>query len=236
MKKMRKNTSGVAKAVYGLLACLVVFFSGCGKKEGDVKVLKLAHALDTTHPVHKAIVFMADKVKEKSEFALSLGEVMTTPNVTSSTSAISSPRMTVEEPVGLLKFEKAFIEANIICNKSSVTIGEDFILEIQLANLGKGIAFLTRVDEIIPTEFEVAKRPEKCMVSNQSLTFSPRKLTPLETKEIKLTLKPKRKGEYLFAPRIQYLDETGGEKSCQLEQMTIQVKELGIRGWLRGPG
>ena len=131
------------------------------------------------------VLRIQDKVKEKSEFALSLGEVMTTPNVTSSTSAISSPRMTVEEPVGLLKFEKAFIEANIICNKSSVTIGEDFILEIQLANLGKGIAFLTRVDEVIPTEFEVAKRPEKCMVSNQSLTFSPRKLTPLETKEIK---------------------------------------------------
>jgi len=182
------------------------------------------------------VLRIQDKVREKSEFALSLGEVMTTPNVTSSTSAISSPRMTVEEPVGLLKFEKAFIEANIICNKSSVTIGEDFILEIQLANLGKGIAFLTRVDEVIPTEFEVAKRPEKCIVSNQSLTFSPRKLTPLETKEIKLTLKPKRKGEYLFAPRIQYLDETGGEKSCQLEQMTVQVKELGIRGWLRGPG
>lgn len=182
------------------------------------------------------VLRIQNKVREKSEFALSLGEVMATPNVTSSTSAISTPSMTVEEPVGLLKFEKAFIEANIISNKNLVTIGEDFILEIQLANLGKGIAFLTRVDEVIPTEFEVVKRPEKCMVSSGSLTFSPRKLTPLETREIKLTLKPKRKGEYLFAPRIQYLDETGSEKSCQLEQMTVRVKELGIRGWLRGPG
>ena len=47
--------------------CLsVVVFSGCGKEDGDVEVLKLAHGLDTTHPVHKAMVFMAEKVKEKS--------------------------------------------------------------------------------------------------------------------------------------------------------------------------
>ena len=40
--------------------------SGCTKKDKDVKVLKLAHALDTKHPVHKGMVFMAEKVKEKS--------------------------------------------------------------------------------------------------------------------------------------------------------------------------
>jgi len=40
--------------------------AGCGEREEKVKVLKLAHGLDTTHPVHKAMVFMADKAKEKS--------------------------------------------------------------------------------------------------------------------------------------------------------------------------
>jgi len=58
------------KAVIGLfviLLCLIfVVFSGCGKKENDVKVLKLAHGLDITHPVHKAMEFMAEKVYEKS--------------------------------------------------------------------------------------------------------------------------------------------------------------------------
>ena len=29
-------------------------------------VIKLAHALDTTHPVHKGMVFMAEKVREYS--------------------------------------------------------------------------------------------------------------------------------------------------------------------------
>ena len=33
---------------------------------GGVRVIKLGHGLDTSHPVHEAMVFLADKVKEKS--------------------------------------------------------------------------------------------------------------------------------------------------------------------------
>ncbi len=49
------------------VACLVVSvaFLGCGKKD-KVKVLKLAHGLNTEHPVHKAMEFLAEKVAEKS--------------------------------------------------------------------------------------------------------------------------------------------------------------------------
>ncbi len=40
---------------------------GCKKQDtGSVRVLKLAHGLDTAHPVHKAIEYMAQRVKEKS--------------------------------------------------------------------------------------------------------------------------------------------------------------------------
>lgn len=37
----------------------------CGKVS-DVKKLKIGHGLDQTHPVHKAMLFMAERVKEKS--------------------------------------------------------------------------------------------------------------------------------------------------------------------------
>jgi tripartite ATP-independent transporter DctP family solute receptor len=48
--------------------CLAVaVFSGCKKKEARPQVvLKLGHTLDIAHPVHKAMVYMADRVKEKS--------------------------------------------------------------------------------------------------------------------------------------------------------------------------
>jgi tripartite ATP-independent transporter DctP family solute receptor len=42
-----------------------VFIFGCAE-QSDVTVIKLAHALDTQHPVHKGMVYMAQKLKEKS--------------------------------------------------------------------------------------------------------------------------------------------------------------------------
>lgn len=51
-----------------LLTCLVLAApAGCrNKKTTPQVVLKLGHSLDITHPVHKAMVFMAEQVKEKS--------------------------------------------------------------------------------------------------------------------------------------------------------------------------
>lgn len=51
-----------------LFVLLIVFFylAGC-QNNFDYKVLKLAHGLDQKHPVHKAMLFMAEKIKEKSK-------------------------------------------------------------------------------------------------------------------------------------------------------------------------
>jgi tripartite ATP-independent transporter DctP family solute receptor len=56
------------KAVLVLLSICLVFFLGCQKKQEQKAevVLKLGHSLDVTHPVHKAMVYMAQKVAEKS--------------------------------------------------------------------------------------------------------------------------------------------------------------------------
>ena len=52
------------RAVYIFL--LFAFLQmNCGEKS-NIRVLKLAHVLDVTHPVHKAMVYMAQKVADKS--------------------------------------------------------------------------------------------------------------------------------------------------------------------------
>src|SRR4030042_1501012 len=49
------------------VVCTVVGLWGVGAAAGQPEVvLKLGHALDPTHPVHKGIVYMAEKVAEKS--------------------------------------------------------------------------------------------------------------------------------------------------------------------------
>lgn len=47
-----------------MLVPMLIALAGCDSKEH--KVLKLAHGLDPSHPVHRAMEFMADRVKENS--------------------------------------------------------------------------------------------------------------------------------------------------------------------------
>jgi tripartite ATP-independent transporter DctP family solute receptor len=52
---------------FGMLAVSAFFlFSACGSKS-DVRVIKLAHSLDVSHPVHKGMVYMAERLKEYSK-------------------------------------------------------------------------------------------------------------------------------------------------------------------------
>lgn len=50
---------------------LIGVLVGC-EEQAKGKVIKLAHGLDVTHPVHKAMVFMGERLKEKSGGTLSL--------------------------------------------------------------------------------------------------------------------------------------------------------------------
>jgi tetratricopeptide (TPR) repeat protein len=174
-------------------------------------------------------------VKEKRQFALSLGEFLVAPSDAIATRMMPTPGMTVEEPVGLQKFESAFVQANLTADQREVHAGENIHLDVNLANLGKNAAFLVRVEGLIPGGFDVVERPERCIIEKDCISFKGRKLVPLETTEMKLTLKPKKKGKFVFMPKVQYMDETGEYKSFELEQLTVTVKELGIRDWLRGP-
>jgi tripartite ATP-independent transporter DctP family solute receptor len=59
------NTPKVLK-IYILITVFFILSAGCGR-ESKITVIKLAHALDTTHPVHKGMVFMAQRVEEYSQ-------------------------------------------------------------------------------------------------------------------------------------------------------------------------
>jgi len=176
------------------------------------------------------------KVKEKREFTLSLGGLLAAPTDASSTSIMSVPSLTVEEPVGFSKFEGAFVEANLIVHQREVVFGENLLMEVHLVNVGKDTAFLIKIDDIIPEGFDLIEKPAKGTVMNGFLSLKGKKLAALEAEEMKLAFKPRKKGVFVFKPKIQYMNEAGEYKSCELEQATVTVKQMGIRGWLRGPG
>ncbi len=61
-----------------------------------------------------------------------------------------------------------------------------------------------------------------------------KRLGPQETEEVKLVLTPKVQGTLHIKPKILYIDANGKEKTLEPKPTSITVKELGIKGWLKG--
>jgi len=171
--------------------------------------------------------------KEQGELTASLAEVLYAP-IVASTTTFTAPAPTLEKAVGLERFEHAEITANLILNPKELRVGESMELEIELANPGKGQALLNQIQRAIPEGFELTVKPEPYRVEGCNINLKGKRLEPLKTEEVKLSLKPKRKGSFTVEPRILYLDENGNTKSHEPKPLTITVKELGIKGWLKG--
>jgi len=177
---------------------------------------------------------LLESVKEERQLAMSLTKVLHAPLIASTTASFSTPAPTHEQAVGLERFEHADIQANLILRLKEVKVGEDVDLEIELVNAGKAPALLIKVEKLIPQDFEVKGAPQIYRVEDSYLNMKGRRLAPLKTEEIRLVLRPATKGAFTLKPRIMYLDETGKYRSHEPEPVTITVKELGIKGWIRG--
>jgi len=187
------------------------------------------------HPEKREQVLrLLEKVKEERELALSLSEVMHAPAIVSTTTAFSTPTPTQENAVGLERFEHADIQANIITRQKTLKVGENLDLEIELVNAGKGTALLIKLAEVIPEGFELTEKPEIYRVEDNFLNMKGKRLDPLKTEEIRLVLKPKVQGTFPLKPKVLYLDENGKYKSHEPEPVLVSVKELGIKGWIKG--
>ncbi|AHM58481.1 TRAP dicarboxylate family transporter subunit DctP [Flammeovirgaceae bacterium 311] len=66
-----KNKRLLTPLLWVLLFGLLLPLASC-KEITDRREVKLAHSLDTSHPVHHAMIFMAERVKEKSGGKLTL--------------------------------------------------------------------------------------------------------------------------------------------------------------------
>lgn len=97
-KKIKGGTLWLAGILFLMLSC---------SQKKDVNVIKLAHGLDTNHPVHKGMVYMAELVKEESEGAM---EIEIYPN-----SQLGSERECLEllqiGSIGMTKVSGAVLEA-----------------------------------------------------------------------------------------------------------------------------
>jgi hypothetical protein len=201
------------------------------------KVLQTAAGSYTRaeHPEKREQVLkLLEKAKEEQELATSMTEALHAPSIVSTTTAFASPAPTQEEAVGSERFEHADIQATVTFRQKEMRVGENVDLEMELVNAGKGPALLIKVAELIPEGFELTEKPETYRVEDSYLNMKGKRLDPLKTEDIRISLKPKTQGVFQIKPKVLYLDENGKYKSHEPEPVSITVKELGIKGWLKG--
>ena len=165
-------------------------------------------------------------VREEKALAISLSQVMQAPSIASSTLSFTAPSPTSEISVGLENFEHANIQANLIAGMKQVKVGESFCLSVEFVNAGREPALLMRVDDFVPQNFVVVKKPEIYRIEDTCLNMKGKQIAPLKLVEVKLTLQPSKKGAYRLDPMVHYLDERGQNKSLQLKTLEIKVEEI----------
>ena len=165
-------------------------------------------------------------VREEKALAVSLNNVLHAPTIASTTLSFTAPSPTSEASVGLEQFEHANVQAKLIAGLREVRIGESFCLSVEFVNAGKEPALLTRVEDFVPPDFVVAKKPEIYRIEESCLNMKGKQIAPLKMVEAKLVLQPSKKGVYQLKPIVHYLDELGQNKSLQLKSVEIKVAEV----------
>jgi tetratricopeptide (TPR) repeat protein len=169
-------------------------------------------------------VFQKMGAKKDIEKTMMLLEVLHSPLAQAHEKAVSP-----ETP------EYADVQSNITATPRELKIGENLELEIEVINKRKeGSILLTKITEAFPKGFAIARKSESCRVEGNCLNMKDKRLGPSEKDEVKLVLTPEIKGTFYIKPKILYLDENGKEKTCEAKPVSITVKELGIKGWIKG--
>jgi tetratricopeptide (TPR) repeat protein len=169
-------------------------------------------------------IFQRMRAKKDIEKTMTLIEALNPPS--------TQPPETTVSPKG---HEVSDFQVNIIATPKELKIGESIELEIELTNTCKeGAILLTKITEVIPEGFGIVKKPELYRMEDNCLNLKEKRLGPQETEIVKLVLTPKLQGTLHIKPKILYFDANGKEKTCEPKPASITVKELGIKGWLKG--
>jgi hypothetical protein len=104
------------------------------------------------------------------------------------------------------------------------TVGEEFEVRIDLANIAKEPGLLVRIDELVPAAFEVAREPTPYFVEGRSLNARGKQLAPHKVESITIALRATQTGNYQLSPVVIYVDDLGKFKTCKPEPVNVTIQ------------
>ncbi len=197
------------------------------------KVLQVAAEsfLKAKHPEKIAqIQILLQNVREEKELALSLGEVLRAPTITSSTASFMTLTPHEETAAGLERFEHANIQAKLILEEPEIKLGENFTLELQILNVGKESIRVSHIENLLPPSLQIVENSTTYQVANGVMDLKGVLLEPLATQAVQLVLKSDEYGTFDIQPTITCVDETGQQLVYEPEPLTITVIEAVLPG------
>ncbi|MFH0850991.1 MAG: hypothetical protein V1924_08650, partial [Candidatus Bathyarchaeota archaeon] len=192
--------------------------------------------LRAQHPAKEQEVNrLLENIRKDRTLVMTLIDVLNAPLISSSTESFSAPTPSHEYAAGLESFEHANVQASLYLKSTEVKSGEAFDAMVELYNAGMASATLVKVEDIVPEKFEVVRVSGYFGAADGYIDLKGKRLGPLSTEEIQVSMKPLSKGSYTLKSCVVYLDDTGELKHCESEPVEVSVSEMGILGWLRGP-
>ncbi len=170
-------------------------------------------------------------VKVEKELALSLSQILSTSTLMTSTANFSIPVSTSRAPIGLESLERAEIQSTIVVERKELQVGEDLDLGLAFVNAGRAPALILRVEDLIPSGFDIVSKPERYSINDNGIDLKGKRIEPLKRDELPFSIRARRAGEFSLKPRIVFVDEKGQYRTDEPEPVMIAVSEIGSLDW-----
>jgi len=117
------------------------------------------------------------------------------------------------------------VRSKLILEEEEVKIGEEIRLGFEIVNEERAPVFLSKIEEVIPTSFEILDFPDYCNLEGSNLDLNRRQLNPAETEEVQLVLQPFDRGRFSIMPKVKYRNGREWQIFCEPCCVTLDILE-----------
>ena len=173
-------------------------------------------------------------IREAREALLSPLEVLSELPTVSGAYLPPMPFKGLQAP-GLDRFEEARAVGEVRTSQKELTVGSDFIIEIDVANVGRTPATLIKLENVVPDGCEPLSKEGYPKPEGSSLDLKGKRLDYLKTHRISLLLRAGKLGTFELGPRVMYADDKGNYRSSDLQPLFLAIREPGVSAATHAP-
>jgi len=143
--------------------------------------------------------------------------------------------LTQDQALGMEILQGASVTGNFTLSKRELGVGCSVTLELDMVNVGKSPAVLLKLEGVVSEGLDFEEGNASLRRVDSDIELKGKRLDYMNSHEIRIVLRARRKGTFEVKPKVLFMDERGVLGSFKLNPITVIVRELGISGWLKGP-